>query len=324
MPRAYDRLDSAAASGQTTPMPSVSIILPTFNRTAFLKRAVESASAQTWSDRELVIADDGSAEETREWLRSIESGTVRIVWGKHCGNPGRVRNAAIAAARGRYLAFLDSDDLWSPVKLERQLQAMERTGARWSFTSCDRIDEQGRLLSQAHPATSVPRPAALVRSLLDLSLAIPMPALVAEKSLVEELGGFDEALRYGEFHDLCLRMALRCEGAGLAEALCSVRAHQEHYSADRIAAHRDWMRLYEKMWRLVPDDALREVCVRMRAQMALRLASGQGARGELRAAWNTLRAGGVFALRHVALWPRAAAVLLRPARVTAPSAGARR
>jgi len=297
--------------------------LPTFNRTAFLERAVESAFAQSFSDWELVIADDGSAEDTRAWLRSIESPGVRIVWLEHCGNPARVRNAAINASHGRYLAFLDSDDLWSRHKLERQLVAMERVGARWSYTACDRIDEHGRPLASTFQTVSMPRPDEVVEALLNLSLAIPMPALVAEKSLVEELGGFDEAQRYGEFHDLCLRMAMRCEGIGLSEALCSVRAHGEHYSADRIAAHGDWMRLYEKMCGLVPGDALREVCVRMRAQMALRLANGQGSRGERRAAWNTLRAGRVFAWRHALLWPRAAAALLRPAHAYTRRGGAR-
>lgn len=323
MPRTCDRLDCAAASDQTTRMPSVSIVLPTFNRTAFLKRAVESAFAQTYSDWELVICDDGSAEETRTWLRSIESAAVRVVWLEHCGNPARVRNAAIDTARGRYLAFLDSDDLWSPCKLERQLAIMERSRLRWSYTSCDRIDEREQPLPASLPVTSVPRAHAVVEALLNLSLAIPMPAVVAEKSLVEELGCFDEALRYGEFHDLCLRMAMRCEGAGLPEALCSVRAHGEHYSADRIAAHGDWMRLYEKMQTLVPNAGLRAVCVRMRAQMALRLANGQGARGDLRGAWNTLRAGRVFHWRHAVLWPRAAVALLRPAQVRARR-GARR
>ncbi len=317
MPRTCDRLDSAAATDQTTHMPSVSIVLPTFNRTAFLKRAVESAFSQTWSDWEMVIADDGSEEETRAWLRSIESPAVRVVWLPHCGNPARVRNAAIGAARGHYLAFLDSDDLWSPHKLERQLAAMERNNVRWSFTAWDRIDEQGRQIAVSATPVSVPRPDAVVEALLNLTLAIPMPALIAEKSLVEELGGFDEAQRYGEFHDLCLRMAMRSAGAGLSEALCSVRAHREHYSADRVAAHGDWMRLYEKMEGLVPGAALREICVNMRAQMALRMANGQGARGELRAAWNTLRAGRVFAWRHALLWPPAAVALLRSAHLNA-------
>ena len=71
----------------------------------------------------MIIADDGSSEETRVYLRSITVPRVRTIWLEHCGNPSRVRNAAIEAASGRYLAFLDSDDIWAPSKLEKQIGA---------------------------------------------------------------------------------------------------------------------------------------------------------------------------------------------------------
>jgi len=114
-------------------MPGVSIILPTFNRTRFLTAAVESVMAQTYADWEMIIADDGSGEQTRDYLRALRDPRIRVLWLEHCGNPARVRNAGIEAAGGRYLAFLDSDDLWAPTKLQRQLAAMGlRPSSRWS------------------------------------------------------------------------------------------------------------------------------------------------------------------------------------------------
>jgi glycosyltransferase involved in cell wall biosynthesis len=86
-------------------MPNVSIILPTFNRAKFLRLAIESVFAQTYTDWELIIVDDGSAEETRAYLRSIATPQVVTIWLQHSGNPSQVRNAAISVASGRYLAF---------------------------------------------------------------------------------------------------------------------------------------------------------------------------------------------------------------------------
>jgi glycosyltransferase involved in cell wall biosynthesis len=90
----------------------------------------------------MIIADDGSTEDTRAYLRSIKDPRVRVIWLPHSRNPSRARNAAIRAAGGHYLAFLDSDDTWAPRKLERQVEVLrERPDCRWSYTHCDLIDE---------------------------------------------------------------------------------------------------------------------------------------------------------------------------------------
>jgi glycosyltransferase involved in cell wall biosynthesis len=295
-------------------IPRVSIIVPAFNRTEYLKLAIGSAFAQTISDWELILADDGSDEETRAYLRSIDTPPVRILWLSHCGNPSRVRNAAIAAARGRYLAFLDSDDVWVPAKLEQQLAALgANSQCRWSYTACNRIDAGGRLLVEASRRLRSPSGGWIFEPLLELELSIAMPTVMAERALVEEVGGFDERQLFGEFHDLCLRLALRSEVVALREPLCSVRAHREHYSGDRTAAFASWMQLYEKFAGMVTSAKLKAVCARMRAQTALHLARSQGDSGNLRATWSILRDGAVFSSRHWRLWGVASLNLLRPA-----------
>ena len=128
-------------------VPGVSVTMPTFDRTAFLKQAVDSVLAQTFDDWEMVLADDGSGDETREYLRSIAGPKVRIVWLEHRGNPSSVRNAAIAVARGRCIAFLGSDDTRTPAKLDEQLAAhRSRPRCHWSYAKCGHTDEQGRVL----------------------------------------------------------------------------------------------------------------------------------------------------------------------------------
>src|SRR5579872_6599645 len=106
-----------------SPAPAVSVIMPTYNRLEFLPAAIESVFAQTLSDWELIIADDGSGEDTRAYLRSIDDRRVKRIWLAHTGRPSLVSNRALREARGDYIAFLDSDDLWRPEKLQRQLES---------------------------------------------------------------------------------------------------------------------------------------------------------------------------------------------------------
>src|SRR5579862_7797428 len=123
----------------------VSVIVPTFNRLEYLRPALESVFAQTLTDWELLIADDGSSSPTREYLQSlIEPGRVSVAFFEHTGNPSKLRNAALRDARGEYVAFLDSDDLWLPRKLEIQIGSLRRHPIRgWSHTKFVLVDAQG-------------------------------------------------------------------------------------------------------------------------------------------------------------------------------------
>ena len=294
-------------------MPSVSVILPTFNRTGFLRLTVESVFSQTHSDWELVIADDGSGEETRSYLRTLTDPRVRILWLQHSGNPSKVRNAALAAAGGHYVAFLDSDDIWAAPKLQVQLAALrDHPECRWSYTACVRIDEAGRPLENARLRALVLRSGWIFEPLLKLEVAIAMPTVMARRDLIQEVGGFDELQLFGEYQDLCLRLALSSEAIAVDEPLCSVRAHREHYSSDRIAACASWMRLYEKMATIAPTAQVRALCAQLRAESALRLARMHGGNGNHREALATLCRSLRFSFAHPKWWLGALKELLRP------------
>jgi glycosyltransferase involved in cell wall biosynthesis len=270
-------------------MTTVSVILPTFNRARFLRLAIESVFAQTFTDWELIIADDGSTEETRAYLGSIASPRVRVIWLQHSGNPSRVRNAGIRVSGGRYLAFLDSDDIWAPTKLEKQIAALgEHAPCRWSYTNCDLIDEQGFSLVNKVLVTPVPPDGWIFEPLLRLQVAASMPAVVADRDLVREIGCFDERQRFGEWHDLCLRLAIKSPVVALSESLCSVRIHNEHYSADKVGEHLGWMQLYKKMGDLAPSPALRSYCGLVRAEASLKVARFQCSKGDYGKAFKTL------------------------------------
>ena len=174
---------------QTTAAPSVSVILPTFNRLNYLRCAVASVFDQTLPDWELVIADDGSDEETRAYLRGLASEhRVSVIWLVHCGNPAAVRNCAIRHARGEYLAFPGFRRRVAADKLARQIGALRGcTTRRWSYTAGITIDANGEPCEQA----AIPRPhrGAILESLLLHQVSIWTPTVVAERRLVLEVGG---------------------------------------------------------------------------------------------------------------------------------------
>src|SRR5215208_5313189 len=103
--------------------PMVSAIIPTYNRWPVLREAVDSVLAQTYRSFELIVVDDGSTDATADSLRQME-GCVRLIVQANCG-VSTARNRGVEVARGRYLAFLDSDDLWLPNKLAAQVEFLE-------------------------------------------------------------------------------------------------------------------------------------------------------------------------------------------------------
>lgn len=128
-------------------MPTVSIVLPTFNRAKFLLEAIESALAQTWDKIEVLVVDDGSSDETRDLVNALARGDQRVKYFYQENSGVSVaRNHAIREATGDLIAFLDSDDIWKPWKLEIQvklLKALSEVGMVW--TNMDAIFPDGRL-----------------------------------------------------------------------------------------------------------------------------------------------------------------------------------
>ena len=217
----------------------------------------------------------------------------------HSGNPAVARNAALRAARGRQVAFLDSDDLWLPEKLAHQLAAMQaRPHCRWSYHPSGRIDADGKAASWAGVKPWRALEGDIVEPLLEIDAMIATPTVMAERILLLELGGFDEQQRFAEDYDLWLRLAMRSPVSACAEVLTLVRVHTDNYSQDRLGAYLGWARLYDKMQGLVDTPRLRRTCRRRRASSLLRVAAIRRNRGERVAAvttlWRALRDGWPF------------------------------
>ncbi len=125
----------------------VSIIMPSWNTGRFIAESIESVRKQTYQNWELIIVDDCSTDNTDEVVGSFHDDRIRYLKNeKNCG-AALTRNRAIREARGEWIAFLDSDDLWAPEKLEKQLRFMKENGYVFSYHDYVKIDEASQPLS---------------------------------------------------------------------------------------------------------------------------------------------------------------------------------
>ena len=121
----------------------VSIITPSYNTAQFLPQTIRSVLEQTYPNWEMLIVDDCSTDETDAVVASFSDPRIRYFKNTHNSGAAVCRNQALREARGKWIAFLDSDDLWTPDKLEKQIRFMEENGIHFSYTNYYEIDEQG-------------------------------------------------------------------------------------------------------------------------------------------------------------------------------------
>jgi glycosyltransferase involved in cell wall biosynthesis len=176
-----------------------------YNAAATVEEAVRSALGQTWSDLEVVVVDDGSQDETPGVLETLSADSrVRRERIPHAGH-SRAKNHAVSLARGKYLAFLDADDVWLPEKLARQLPLFEgRPEVGVVYCRRSIIDAEGR---ERPPPEDVSHRGCVLEALL-IDNFICFSSAVVRREVVERVGSFDESLVYPIDYDFWLRSAL--------------------------------------------------------------------------------------------------------------------
>ena len=199
----------------------VSVIIPTWNRAATIEQAVRSSLAQTVSSLEVLVCDDGSSDNTKHIVDSIDD--ERIIWipGPHSGVPAIPRNRGIRESKGEWLAFLDSDDEWLPDKLEKQLVLAQRLGCKAACSNATR-HVPGEGFKGAYLAWKKEK--ITFDSLLPVNLVICSSAII-HKSLFATVVGFseDERLKAREDYALWLRVATQTDFAYHPEPLVMYR-----------------------------------------------------------------------------------------------------
>jgi len=203
--------------------PVVSVIMPCWNRDRFVADAIRSVLAQTFSDFELIVVDDGSTDGTREVVASFSDPRLRCLHREHRGISAAM-NAGLAAARGRYIARLDSDDLWLPEMLATQVAVLESRpdiGLVYSRAECTDSDWKPLDMSWGYPLRY---PGETFRSMVynDCTCNI---TIVCRRECFERVGNYDETLATSEDLDMWLRVARHYEFAFTDRVLARVRLH---------------------------------------------------------------------------------------------------
>ncbi len=227
--------------------PAVSVITPTLNRIAFLRRAIDSALAQTFGDLEICVVVDGPSPELAAEVAAHPDPRVRLVQRGETGGVAAARNTGIEAARGRYIGFLDDDDLWLPTKLERQVPLLEAGAdvvhglvyvADGDGDVYERSSERGFALFREVAAAGYPYVWLLRRSSYQIS------SFLVRRSCFDEIGGFDPGLAAVDDLDLVHRLWRRYQLVFVDEPLTKYCFHATNWSHDKNPEL--WVRLAQR------------------------------------------------------------------------------
>lgn len=232
----------------------ISVVITCYNYGKYLKGCLESVLAQTWSDLEVIVVNDGSVDETDQVMGSFAAEKrVRYLKQENLGQAA-AKNAGIGAARGAFIAFLDADDLWLPDKLVKQMEkfSSERVGVVYSTASF--IDENGAPFNHEVTGRYLQPCRGRVTERLIFDNFIPFSSSVVRRACLERAGGFDASLKMGIDWDLWLRLSTEYEFDYVDEKLLRYRmGHGGQMSRNMAERHRCSDRIMEKFLARYPD-----------------------------------------------------------------------
>lgn len=269
----------------------ISVVIPTYNRAELLISAIDSVLAQTFTDFEIIVVDDGSTDETAEAIERITTGRtgcvektprIRYFYQPNQGQSA-ARNKGITEATGNWIAFLDSDDTWLPEKLEWQVRAIseyeERCGA--CFTDARLVDRRSLDVSAFRHAgrqyeTMMGIVSDSVRPLARTFGGTWLQTLLARSELIRKIGGFDPELHFGEDYDFLFRLSLETAHCYVNQPLVVI--DRTNVAIDPTVASRSWDKvdfrlraqqyMYEKWLKLdaeYPADVRQTIISNLRA-----------------------------------------------------------
>jgi teichuronic acid biosynthesis glycosyltransferase TuaG len=231
-------------------MPTVSIITPSWNVEGLVGATIESVQAQTFGDWELLIADDCSTDSTAAAIESYAQmdRRIKLIRRPRNGGPALARQAAIEQASGRFLAFLDSDDLWLPYKLERQVSFALEHRAALSFTAFRRINESGSMTGRL-----ISVPASLTYGQLLKNTSIATLTALVDRDITGDI-----AMKNEPYDDFCLWLSILKPGHiahGLNEDLARYRVRGVSVSSRPLRSAGWVWHIYRKVERLSPVES---------------------------------------------------------------------
>lgn len=214
--------------------PLVSVIIPTYNRTDYLNLTIQSVVNQTYQNFEIIVVDDGTPNTNNEVLCK-KFDKVEYIKIENSGGPAKPRNIGILVAKGKYIAFVDDDDLWLPTKLEKQIAILEiNPDFGLVHSCCELIDEKGIKKNEI-----IGRPGTLNIKHGDVSMrmmgnwTLMMPTPLVRKTVIEIVGGFNENIA-GTYADVeyWSRCSFVTKFFYMNEPLVKYRVHNNNMSSN--------------------------------------------------------------------------------------------
>jgi glycosyltransferase involved in cell wall biosynthesis len=222
----------------------VSVIIPTHNRVNLLKRAVQSVLAQTFQDFEIIIVNDCSTDQTREYLTSLvnENSKIQAIHNIQSLGGSRSRNAGIELAKGKWIAFLDDDDTWMADKLTLQLQALTAHPEAVACSASYLINYPMNVKKIAHPPLEV-----TMSTLLRSNCLGGASVCICSAEVLKRVAGFDDKLRSAQDWDLWIKLREQGKIISLPEVLVQYYVHFNYrISNDMRAKYAGARRFYFK------------------------------------------------------------------------------
>mgnify|MGYP001560062154 CR=1 FL=1 len=234
-------------------MGKISAIIPAYNAEKYIKDAIESVLAQTYPAYEIIVVDDGSTDRTRETVKELQVSScryqveIKYIYQENKG-PGAARNAGIKVAKGEYIAFLDSDDMWMPEKIEKQARLLHNSD--YAMVYCDMGHEvDGKLIYKAYLKEKGYKGVGsgdIYEKLLKENF-IFTPTVLARKEALVKIGYFDESYRICEDYKMWLNIAKKYHIGFLDEVLVTRRRTKMNITEDKLLFIDSGIRLFREL-----------------------------------------------------------------------------
>ena len=224
---------------------TISVVMPSYNSMAYIAAAIDSVLRQTHPVTEIIVVDDGSIDATRDIVATYPE-VIRV--GQNHLGPSAARNKGVREARGQWIAFLDSDDLWHPQKIEKQILALAAYPAAafcFSTLTSFHMESGTPLLNDTYVPSRLREwinrrvtkegwaCGDVYRLLLETN-CVHTSSVLARRAALIDAGLFDETLVHGEDHDLWLRLARRWPAVFLKDEISQYRIHSESISGELL------------------------------------------------------------------------------------------
>jgi glycosyltransferase involved in cell wall biosynthesis len=214
-------------------LPLVSVIIPVYNAERYIEQTIRSVLNQTLQDFEIIVLNDGSKDSSGEIIQQLQKEDKRIIYiPKPNSGVSDTRNLGISMAGGKYLAFLDADDLWKPNNLEKKIGILQETNKQWVFSSMDFIDDNNNLLSRSVDKLSAEN---ILDKLLLWELSEVVPGvcsnIVTRREMFDNFVKFDIHLSSPADRDICIQLAAKADPAIIDEKLWQYRLHPQNMTS---------------------------------------------------------------------------------------------